>query len=108
MDAPECTYYFALYSFFFEKRLSKCIEKFPYIKTIPYLYIMTRFYRFLDIHKNEVCINPKYVLSIDQFDYSDHYTIEMVNGRRFKLRSDINILCDALEMTANNKIDYGK
>jgi hypothetical protein len=32
----------------------------------------------------------------------------MVNGRRFKLRTDINILCDALEMTANNKIDYGK
>jgi hypothetical protein len=106
MDAPECTYYFVLYSFFFEKRLSKCIEKFPYIKTIPYLYIMTRFYRFIDIYENEVCINPKYVISIDQF--LDYYAIEMVNGKFYKLKADINILCDALEMTANNKIDYGK
>lgn len=69
---------------------------------------MTKFYRFLDIHKGEVCINPNYVSAIHKLTYADHYTIEMVGGRCFKLKVDINILCDALEMTANTKIDYGK
>ena len=69
---------------------------------------MTRFYRFIDIHEVEVCINPKYIISIFQLFNTDHYTIEMVGGRSYKLKADINILCDALEMTANNKIDYGK
>jgi len=69
---------------------------------------MTRFYRFLDIHGSEVCINPKYIISIFQLFNTDYYTIDLVGGRSYKLKADINILCDALEMTANNKIDYGK
>lgn len=69
---------------------------------------MTRFYRFIDIHGSEVCINPKYIISIFQLFNTDHYTIDVVGGRSYKLKADINILCDALEMTANNKIDYGK
>ena len=69
---------------------------------------MTRFYRIIDIHGIEVCINPKYIISIFQLFNTDHYTIDMVSGRSYKLEADINILCDALEMTANNKIDYGK
>ena len=69
---------------------------------------MTRFYRFLDIGGREGCINPNYVSAIHQQEHLDYYTIEMVGGRSFKLKADINILCDALEMTANNKIDYGK
>ena len=69
---------------------------------------MTRFYRFIDIHEVEVCINPKYIISIFQLFNTDHYTIDMAGGRSYKLKADINILCDALEMTANNKIDYGK
>jgi hypothetical protein len=64
---------------------------------------MTRFYRFIDIHGIEVCINPKYIISIFQLFNTDHYTIDMVSGRSYKLEADINILCDALEMTANNK-----
>jgi hypothetical protein len=69
---------------------------------------MTRFYKFIDIHGCEVCINPKYVISVFQSIYLDHYTISVVGGGSYKLNADINILCDALEMTANNKIDYGK
>lgn len=69
---------------------------------------MTRFYRFLDILGREVCINPNYVSDIYQTGDEGYYTIEMVNNKSFKLKVDINTLCDALEMTANTKIDYGK
>jgi len=69
---------------------------------------MTRFYRFIDISEREVCINPRYVSAIHQNQTLDCYTIEMVGGRSFHLKADINILCDAIEMTANNKVNYGK
>jgi hypothetical protein len=66
---------------------------------------MTRFYRFISITGKEVCINPKYIVSIERNEDRCHiYT----NLQCFTLKADINILCDAIEMTANNKIDYGK
>lgn len=64
---------------------------------------MTRLYRFLDIYENEVCINPNHISSIHQSDGpSGQYLIEMSNGRTFKIKGDINIISNAIEMTANN------
>lgn len=67
---------------------------------------MTRFYRFLDIHGDEACVNPDFISSIYQVLESDHYIIETSNGKKFKIRGDINIIVDSIETIANSK-NYG-